>query len=207
VLDSLHRLVDAANRASVVIYTLDARGLVYTGLTAADNTSGRSADQVESELSDRRNKLFDTQDGLHYLATPTGGNAIINNNDLSGGIRKILDDQSYYLIGYIPNDETFDPRTRRFNKLTVKVKRPGLKVRYRSGFFGVSDEKMDSVAAAGPTGRDKLFNALTSPFAVNQVPLRMNALFNAAPDGSMFVRSLLHIDLHQIKFEDQPDKK
>jgi VWFA-related protein len=207
ILDSLHRLVDAANRASVVIYSLDARGLVYTGLTAADNTSGRSADQIESELSDRRTQLFDTQDGLQYLATQTGGNAIMNNNDLSGGIRKILDDQSYYLIGYIPNDETFDPKTLRFNKLVVKVKRPGLKVRYRSGFFGVSEDKMDTVAAAGPTGRNKLFNALTSPFAVNQVPVRMNAIFNTGPDGSMYVRSLLHIDLHDIKFEDQPDKK
>ena len=84
----LRQLVDAANRASVVIYTMDARGLVYTGLTAADDTSGRSSDQIESELSDRRAQLFDTQDGLRYLAQQTGGIAIINNNDLSGGIRR-----------------------------------------------------------------------------------------------------------------------
>src|SRR6185369_7601571 len=96
VLEALRRLVDAANRASVVVYTMDARGLAITGLTAADNTSGRTADEVESELSDRRGELWDTQEGLIYLAQQTGGIAIKNTNDLSGGIRKILDDQSYY---------------------------------------------------------------------------------------------------------------
>jgi hypothetical protein len=139
---------------------MDARGLVYTGLTAADNTSGRSSDDVEKELSDRRDQLFDTQDGLRYLAKQTGGLSIINSNDLSGGIRKILDDQSYYLIGYVPESDTFDPKLNRFNKLIVKVKQPGLTVRYRSGFFGISDDKNKALAeAAGPTGRNKLFSA------------------------------------------------
>jgi len=147
--------------------------------------------------------LFDTQDGLRYLAQQTGGLSIINSNDLSGGIRKILDDQSYYLIGYVPDEETFDPKTHRFNKLEIKVKQPGLKVRYRSGFFGVSDDRSNTVA--GPAGRQKLLDALTSPFAVNQLPLRMNALFGSA-DGASYIRTLLHINLHDIKFEDQPDK-
>lgn len=203
VLEALRRLVDAANRASVVIYTMDARGLQYAGLTAADNTSGRSAEDVESELSDRRAQLFDTQDGLRYLAQQTGGLSVINSNDLSGGIRRILDDQSYYLLAYVPDDETFDPKTRRFNKLVVKVTRPGLKVRYRSGFFGVSDEKMNTVA--GPSGNQKLLDALTSPFAVNQVPLRLNALFGSQ-QGASYIRSLLHINLQDIKFDQQPDK-
>jgi VWFA-related protein len=205
VLDSLRRLVDAANRSSVVIHTLDARGLQYTGLTAADDTGGRSAQQIEEQLGRRRGELIDTQDGLRYLASQTGGTSVFNNNDLPGGIRKILDDQSYYLIGFVPDDETFDPKIRRFNKLEVKVSRPGVKVRYRSGFFGISDEKMRTVAA-GPTGRAKLLHALTSPFSIGQIPVRFNAIFNADANGAAFVRSLLHIDLQQIKFEELPDK-
>jgi VWFA-related protein len=204
VLESLRRLVDAANRAAVVIYTLDARGLVYTGLTAADNTSGRTPDQIEQAMGDRRSQLFDTQAGLQYLAQQTGGTAYINNNDLSGGIRKILDDQSYYLVGFSPDEETFDPKLVRFNRLQVKVTRPGLKVRYRSGFFGITDEKL-ATGAQGPTGRAKLFHALSSPFAVEQVPLRMNAIFNVDDTGTPFVRSLLHIDLNGIKFDELPN--
>ena len=205
VLDSLRRLVDAANRASVVIHTLDARGLQYTGLTAADDTAGRTPQQIDEEMSRRNGDLLDTQAGLQYLASQTGGTSVFNNNDLAGGIRKILDDQSYYLIGFVPDDETFDPKVRRFNKLETKVNRPGVKVRYRSGFFGVTDEKMEA-AVTGPTGRAKLFHALTSPFTTGQIPLRLNAVFNAGPDGAPYVRSLLHIDLQQIKFEELPDK-
>lgn len=200
VLESLRRLADMANRASVVIYTMDARGLAITGLTAADDTSGRSAEQLEQAMSDRRNQLFDTQDGLRYLAQQTGGLSIVNSNDLSGGIRKILDDQSYYLIGYQPDDETFDPKIRRFNKLEIKVKRPGVKVRYRSGFFGVSDEKMQIAKA---TGEQRLVSALTSPFAVNEISVRLNALFGSSAKQGSFIRSLLHIRAQDMKFTDE----
>src|SRR5205085_2104647 len=202
VLDAIRRLVDMANRASVVIYTMDARGLAITGLTAADDTSGRSADEIESELSDRRNQLFDTQDGLRYLAQQTGGLSIINSNDLSGGIRRILDDQSYYLIGYQPDEETFDPKTRRFNKLQIKVKRPGLKVRYRSGFFGVSDEK---IQVAQQSGQQRLVSALTSPFAVNEIAVHLNALFGNDSKQGSYIRSLLHVRAQDLKFTDEPD--
>jgi VWFA-related protein len=203
VMNALRRLVDAANRASVVIYTLDARGLAITGLTAADDTGGRSPEEVAQEMSDRSTRLLDTQDGLKFLAAETGGYAIVNSNDLSGGIRRILDDQSYYLIGYQPDDETFDPRTRRFNRLEIKVRRPGVKVRYRSGFFGVSDEKLE--AATQPTGQQRLVNALTSPFAVNQVAVRLNTLFGNTPANGSYLRSLLHVRTQDLKFEDQSD--
>ncbi len=204
VLESLRRLVDLANRASVVVYTMDARGLQVTGITAADNTGSLSADAIEGRISDRRNQLLNTQEGLRYLAAQTGGLAIINNNDLSGGIRKILDDQSYYLVGYQPDDETFNPQLRRFNKLEVKIKRPGTKVRYRSGFFGLSDEQIEKPNAS-QTVQQRMTNALISPFAVSEISLRLNALFgNNAATGS-FVRAFLHVKASDLKFTYLPD--
>jgi VWFA-related protein len=201
-LDSLRRLIDLANRNSVVIYTMDPRGLQPLGLTAEDNVGGLSSEQLEQRLSDRRTEFIDTQEGLIYLAQQTGGFPIINNNDLSGGIRRILNDQSYYLLGYQPDAETFDPKTRRFNKLVVKVRRPDLKVRYRSGFFGVTDEMKDSVKG---TPQQQILNALLSPFAAGGVSLRLNALFgNEAKNGS-FVRSFLHINAKDLKFTDEAD--
>ena len=47
--DSLRALVDSANRAGVVIYTIDARGLVATGATAED-TSPESSDGRQGDL-------------------------------------------------------------------------------------------------------------------------------------------------------------
>ena len=43
VLSALRHLIDQANRASVVIYSVDTRGLQPTGLTAADSTGGTPA--------------------------------------------------------------------------------------------------------------------------------------------------------------------
>ncbi len=202
VMQSLRRLIDQANRASVVIYTLDARGLQTAGLTAADDTSGRTAEQVNSEMSGRRNELRDTQDGLVYLARQTGGFAIINNNDLPGGVRRILEDQSYYLVAYVPDDDTFDPKTRRFNRLDVKVSRPGARVRYRSGFFGISNEDRPPVVE---TGNQKLVSALTSPFAVNDLALRLNPLFGRNSAKAPIIRSLLHIGAQNFAFTDGPN--
>ena len=203
VMAGLRRLVDMANRASVVIYTMDGRGLQVGGLAAADNTGGWTMDQLQQAETDRYEKLIDTQDGLRYLARQTGGIAIVNNNDLSGGIRKILDDQSYYLLAYEPDDTTFDPRTRRFNNIQIKVSRPGTLVRYRSGFFGVTDEILK--LRPSQTAEQRLMDALTSPFSVNEIPIKLNALFyNTAKSGNV-IRSLVHIGAQELVFTDEPD--
>ncbi len=207
VLDSLRLLVDLANRSSVVVYTLDARGLVVTGITAADNVSGLSPEQIQKQISGRSEKLFNTQEGLVYLAKQTGGIPIINNNDISGGIRKVLDDQSYYLIGYQPDEETFDPAKRRFNKLEIKVKIKGANVRYRSGFFGITDEKMQRPANLTPA--QQITAALTSPFGISDIALNLNTVFRADAAYNSTISSFLNINTKNLKFSDEPngDKK
>lgn len=178
--------------------------MATTGITAEDSVNGADPERIQQVLSDRSNELFDTQAGLTYLAQQTGGFAILNNNDLSGGVRKVLDDQSYYLIGYEPDSDTFDAKTRRFNKLEIKVKNKDLKVRYRSGFFNVADRDVP-VANTNQTPVQQIQNALVSPFAVNDISLRLNALFgNDAVQGS-FVRPLLHINAQDLKFTDEAD--
>jgi VWFA-related protein len=124
VLEALRRLTDLANRASVVIYSMDARGLQTLGLTAADDTSGFSADELESKMQNRRDDFFESQNGLNYLSQQTGGFFIRNNNDLGAGIKRVLDDQKgYYLIGYRPEESTFDQATgrRKFHKFSMAL--------------------------------------------------------------------------------------
>ena len=203
VLDSVRRLVDLANRASVVIYSVDSRGLQTADITAADNTAGLSAAAIQQRGSERRAKLFDTQGGLQHLSKETGGFAIVNNNDIAGGIEKILDDQSYYLLGYEPDTETFDPEKRRFNKLEVKVKVAGLKVRYRSGFFGVTDTKPDTVMTSSP--QQTVLNALTSPFAINAINLNLNTIFKSTGKKKLELSSFLHIDTRDLTFKKGAD--
>jgi VWFA-related protein len=200
VLQALRQLTDLANRASVVVYSIDARGLVGTGFSAADDMTGFTQQQFEDAARERSNFIFDTQSGLAYLSQQTGGFLIKNNNDLSGGIRRVVEDQKgYYLIGYRPDTATFD---RRYHRISVKVKRPDLKVRTRTGFFGIRDEETSPVRR---TRRQQLLAALTSPFAAADVRLRLTTFFgNTAEDGS-FMRSMLHLDGNDVKFSKQPD--
>ncbi len=202
---ALRRLIDQANRATVVIYTMNASGLQVFGLTAADSTAGRSSEEVEEMLSDRRTAAFESQDGLNYLAKETGGIAIRNTNDLSGGIRRVIEDQkSYYLIGYRPDESTFDAKSgrRTFHKLSLKITRPGkYSVRMRNGFYGISEADEKALAL---TPRQQLLRALTSPFGAAGVRLRLTTLFaNDAKIGS-YMRSLLYVNANDLTFTDLP---
>ncbi|MCW5957420.1 MAG: VWA domain-containing protein [Pyrinomonadaceae bacterium] len=204
IMNSLRRLIDQANRASVVIYSIDPRGLAVTGITAADSTAGRTTEELRQTESDRNTELIDTQDGLRFLSGETGGFAVVNNNDIAGGVRRVLNDQSYYLIAYEPDSETFDAAKRRFNRLEVRVKRDDVNVRYRSGFFNNANQASVQVPIA-KTPLEQIQNALTSPFAVNGISLRLNSLFaNDARNGN-FVRSLIHVKAADLKFTDEPN--
>jgi VWFA-related protein len=201
----LKQLVNLANSYSVVFYTIDARGLETTNLSVQDryvNADPRKFGQIYSEkVADRSAELFNTQDGLVYLARETGGRAFLNQNDMNGSIDRILDDQSYYLLGYQPDADKFDENKSRFNKLEVKVLREGVNVRYRTGFFGKPNEK--TARPTKLTTAQQLTNALSSPFGINDIALKFNTVFNNEKKQGSFVRSLLHVDARDLKFTDE----
>lgn len=133
--DALQRLVDASNRAGVVIYAMDPRGLVPIGISAADAGMGPRRLADLSRL--RGAALRESQDGLRYVAGQTGGFAVVNSNDLALGMQRIMTDQrGYYLIGYQPEPGTVvTGRDQKFRRLSIKVKEKGLRVRTRAGFY------------------------------------------------------------------------
>jgi len=200
VLQALRQLTDLANRASVVVYTIDARGLVAPGFRAEDDTSGLSLEQFDAVQRNRAFQMFDSQSGMDYLSRQTGGFLIKNSNDLARGIKRVVEDQKgYYLIGYRPESATFD---RRYHRITVKVKRSGLKVRTRTGFYGIRDEETRPVRR---TREEQLLGALTSPFASAGVRLRLTTIFGNYTQGGSFLRSLMHFDARDLKFAKEPD--
>ena len=214
IVGALNNLTEKANRASVVIYTIDVRGLQTLGLTAADDTqptfemlqaAGGQAAAVTGTIVNRRAALsqenFRTQDGLNYLATQTGGFFFRNNNDIAGGIQKVIDDQrGYYLIGYEPDESTFNELGRRtFHKLRVLVKNPNLRVRSRTGFFGISDEE---IKRPMETREQQIIAALASPFTANGVEVNLSSLFGGDHNES-FIRSLIHINARDLTFAKQ----
>src|SRR5262249_47335155 len=62
--ERLRRLSDEANRSSVVIYAIDPRGVIYTGLTAEDRTTGLSPQQIAGVFAQRSSQYIDSQEGM-----------------------------------------------------------------------------------------------------------------------------------------------
>jgi VWFA-related protein len=127
---------DACNRQNTSIYAVDPRGLavfeygINEGINLTEDAAG----------------LRDSLDSLHVLASNTDGRAIVNRNDLAVGMKQIMRDSSgYYLLGYNSADAPTDGK---FHEIKVNVKRRGLTVRARKGYWAFTAE--DAARAAAP---------------------------------------------------------
>jgi VWFA-related protein len=141
----MDRATSAANRSSVVIYSIDARGLSTDPMYDASSGAGFDPSGImQSRLSGERNFM---QEPLHALAADTGGRALLNSNDLEGGIARALDETSrYYLLAWRPENEA--QRASSFKKIKVRILgRPELKVQLRRGYLGAPPEKNKAVTA------------------------------------------------------------
>jgi VWFA-related protein len=136
---TLRMIVEVANRASVVVYTMDPSGLVSGWLDA-----GEAKIPSRTVRNDAAENRLDIQGTLARLAHDTGGLAVFNRNNLERGFAEIVEDQrSYYLIGFEPPESTFSRSSSgkpKFHRIELSVDRPGLRVRTRAGFYGVTDE-------------------------------------------------------------------
>lgn len=201
----LHKVAEIAIRGSVVIYAVDTRGLAYTGITAMDDLKGMSTvanargmtERINQTLSSRSMLMISRREGGAMIAKETGGFLVRNSNDFD--LKKIADDQKgYYLLGYRPSQETFN---KRFHHLKVNVKKRGLMVRTRNGFYGI-EEGSERPAELSPT--DQLKKALIYPFGANEINVRLTTLFTNFETGSL-LRSLIYIKAQDLVFVDEPD--
>ncbi|HWN09142.1 MAG TPA: VWA domain-containing protein [Pyrinomonadaceae bacterium] len=198
---ALDRMIEQANQHSIVISTIDARGMQKAGLTADDSQYNLAANQLSRRIPDRRIKFNVQLDSLNYLAEETGGIFIHSNNDLTDALRKVADgEQGYYLIGYRPDDLDDDktPARTRGYKVKLRVKDASFEVRTRSGFHRVSVPRVETKV---PAKEELLRAALVSPFVQEDVRLEMTALFT----GSSQVRILLHVNARDIELTKAPD--
>jgi VWFA-related protein len=205
----LRRIAEMAIRASVVIYSVDTQGLAYTGLMASDSFAtsdrfrGNSRDitnHINSVLSERSNLMWARREGGDMMARQTGGFQVRNSNSFQ--LDRIVEDQSgYYLIGYRPTEETFN---RRFHHLKAKVKQPGMTLRTRFGFAGVSEEE----AKKEPRSTADLTNlALASPFSAQDINVELSSFFTNDKTVGSLVRSFVYIAAKDLQFAVENDRQ
>jgi hypothetical protein len=143
-LGDLRRVTELANRYNTTIYSVDPRGLTpfeFDLSTAGGANVSLTKDQA---------MLESTMDSLRILADETDGRAIVNSNDLTGGLRQIVSDTSaYYLLGYT---STLNQPDGKFHKISVRVKRPGLQVRARPGYLALTATEAERALAPKKPG-------------------------------------------------------
>jgi VWFA-related protein len=152
----LRDVYDLANRNNVAIYVVDPRGLTTSEFDIDQNIAG----QIDAQY------LRTTMDTMRTLADQTDGRAILNRNDLLVGMKQIVRDTSaYYLIGY---NSTQAPRDGKFHDIRVRVKRAGLDVRARKGYWAFSANDVARALMPAKAGPSKAVEEALS--TVNDAP-------------------------------------
>ena len=154
----MQRVFTEANRHNTSIYAVDPRGL------AVFEYGINEAVGLQQDATGLRMSL----DTLHALANNTDGRAIVNRNDLASGMKQIIRDSSgYYLLGY---NSTQAPTDGKFHGIKVNVKRRGLDVRSRKGYWAYSPE--DVARANAIASKPEAPTAVTSALKDLAAPAR-----------------------------------
>jgi VWFA-related protein len=165
----LSAAIDAARRANVSVYSADPGGL-RTGATPKEH------------------------DFLKTLSNNTAGFAVVDTNDPAPDIAQVYrENGSYYLLGYQPTDN----RTQgRFRKVEVRVNRPSVTVRTRSGYVERSADK-PARTPASRFGPSPVATALVGVIPVSDIALQVTAAPFARP-GSRQVDVAVAVDAAEV---------
>lgn len=139
-------ILDEANRANASFYAIDPRGLAVFDTPLVRTDTGGPPPPMTPPSVDRA-MLTSRLTSLRTLAEATDGLAIVDSNDLDGGLRRVVNDlTSYYLLGYYSSAKLDG----KFHSIAVRVKRPGVQVRARRGYLAAT--AADATRAARDAG-------------------------------------------------------
>src|SRR5580658_4932260 len=169
----LEASINAAVKANVAIYPIDARGLMADppGGGASKAASRGSGIFNGSVYNSQRAAINDSQETLSTLASETGGKVFLDSNDLSLGIVQAKNEfRSYYILGYYATNTKMDGK---YRTIVVKLTNPSLKAKldFRHGYFG------DKVWGkfSGADKEQQLQQAMSSPDPQTDLPLALEA--------------------------------
>ena len=134
---------------------------------------------------------------MEMVAADTGGRAFYNTNDISGAIRRAVDDSDVtYTLGFYPDSKSLDST---FHPLKVEVAKKGLEVRYRKGYTA----SPDSLLTDGD--REQMVkDALWSPLAATGITI---AATLSKIDQPKSLKLVLIIDPSELEFTSSDGKR
>jgi VWFA-related protein len=212
-LERLRHITSAAAHSGVVIYSIDARGLV-TGLP--DASSDVAADPSGRLQRAAGGELVESQDAMNALASDTGGRAIFNTNALEARVGKSLAETSaYYLLAWRPDNEA--QKTEKFRRIEVSIiGRPELTVRVRGGFFSVdrplakqtkANDEIGGSASPEKSGDSRLHAAMLEPFPERGLPVSLSLTYVNSPDKGPMLTVALQLKAGAVSFTSMDGKQ
>jgi VWFA-related protein len=194
--DALRDITDAAVRAGVVLYTLDARGLATNpSLDASVSAPFDLTNQIERVEA---RSVTESQEALHILAEQTGGRAILNTNAQTAAVgRTVKETAAYYLLAW--RTSANEQRAGKLRRLDVTVKgRPELTVLVQRGFIegaaGASRRKPSKQAKPG----GELSAALAAAVPVREAPANLSVGYEMTEQGEALVTVLVSAPLDAL---------
>jgi hypothetical protein len=189
-LDEINATIEACNKANVALYPIgSALGESPLETSADASDSGGGARPTGRRGGGGRNAAVQdsspaaAQQTLFGLANGTGGFVIVNTNDLLAAFQKVGQDQeTYYVLGYVPSKEA---QPGACHNLKVKLVKGGDTVRSRSGYC---ENKTLDVLSGTPAERDleARMNANASP-TVTGASLQVPFFYTAANTARVHV--------------------
>ncbi len=205
--NALSRIIDEAMRAGVVVYTIDARGLISGQLDATNNVPVDMRGRLESASL---REIPASQDAMHALARDTGGRALRNQNYFDQWVGKILDETSnYYLLAWRPNKDEGDLPN--FKNITVRViGHPEYEVRLPRGFLtkkaAPAPAKTPAITAAPAQTHRELQETLTSLNPRREIPVSLSTVFMDTPEHGLVLTSSVRIANDSLSYGPLKDK-
>lgn len=186
----LHATVNAAVRAGVSFWPVDARGLVAEA-PIGDATQGSpgGAGMYSGASAMAMTTTFErSQDTLYALASDTGGKALLDRNDLTRGIAAAEHaGSSYYVIGYYTTDAVKNGRFRRI-KITLSTQEAA-KLDYRQGYYAAKEFSKFTAADK----ERQLEDALMLPDPITELTIAMEVDYFQLNRAEYFVPVVLKI--------------
>src|SRR5687767_11811611 len=168
--DVAREAMRAALRGNVAIYPIDPAGLFIPGAGAGTEAAQPG---TAPDFATLRENASDARDSLRAIADVTGGFAVTNSNNFDPAFDRIVRENStYYILGYY---STNDKRDGRYRSLSVRVKRPGLSVRARSGYLAPTGRTPAPAPATGRGVNPELAAALGSALPASAISMRLFA--------------------------------
>ena len=207
------RMADAALRAGVVVHTMNARGIQtelagYRNLRPISSTTVGSGymDYVSGmfdRLMDPENQIYRSAMGSAPLplSRKTGG-VYLDNNFFINGIGDLEEEmKGYYLLSYIPPAYTFSRSGKTaYHDIEIIVKRKGLTIRTRDGFFGEP-----AVPDAPPVTSSTLVEAMFSPFEYDDLNVTLASGYIDNLKKGYLLPTWMHLDGRDLGVIEEKD--